>query len=121
MGGKTMEKYKKNKVREFIGDHIRIDGRMIDYRLVTADDYLQAKYNFTEKQLDDYREEHGQIYDLITQIMALKQSCFLMRRVSHSCGSLSDGLYYLKIRLIHELRDSYHFEFDEQLVEEYGK
>lgn len=106
-------------MRNFIGDHLRIDGRMICYRLVTASDYLQAQ-GMSEEEIDQFAEERHQTYKLINQIMALKQSCFLLRRTSYSCGSLSDDLYSLKMRLIHELRNEHNFEFDDEFVERNG-
>jgi len=105
-------------MRDFIGDNIHIDGRMICYRLVTANDYLRAKNEWSEEEVDQFVEKNWEAYTLITQIMALKQSCFLLRRVSHSCQSLSDGLYSLKLRLIRELREEHQIEFDDEFVEQ---
>ena len=52
----------------------------------------------------DFMEDKYEIYQRINQIIALKQSWYLLRRVGCSCGSLSDDLYQLKMRLIHELK-----------------
>jgi hypothetical protein len=90
---------------------------MIPYRLVTAYDYFKAK-KYSEDQIEVFFD--NEIGDLVSQIMGLKQSCYLLRRVSYSCQSLSDNLYHLKNRLIHELRDNYSFEFDDDFVEQYG-
>ena len=51
--------------------------------------------------------------------MALKQSYFLMRRVSYSSGELSESLDELKNRLILELKERHNFEFDDAFVEQY--
>ena len=51
--------------------------------------------------------------------MALKQSCYLLRRTSYSCGSLSDGLYRLKNELIAELETNFNFSFDDDFVENF--
>ena len=75
----------------------------------------------SEKEVEDFSEKNHYVYERITQIMALKQSCWLLRRTSYSCQSLSDGLYSLKLRLIHELRDEFNFEFDDELVERNGE
>ena len=107
-------------MREYIPKTIIIDGRNIEYRLVTAKNYLEAKNEWTEEQIEEFCEKNYEVYKLINQIMALKQSCYLMRRVSYSCGSLSEDLYELKIRLIHELRNKHDFEFDDDFVENYG-
>ncbi|RXZ78092.1 hypothetical protein EBB07_28990 [Paenibacillaceae bacterium] len=104
-------------MRDYIGDYIRIDGRMIPYRIVTATDYFQAK-GFNDTEIDKYFDTG--IGELVNQIIGIKQSCFLLRRVSHSCQSLSDGLFNLKNNLIHELRNEHSFEFDDEFVEEYG-
>lgn len=112
-------------MRKYIYNEIKIDGRNIPYAIVTAEDYLLAK-DILDGNAEDYdelfekwEEENYEIYELITQILALKQSCFLMRRVSYSCGTLSDGLYCLKNRLIIELKEKYNFDFDDDFVENY--
>lgn len=107
-------------MREYIPGRISIDGRNIEYRLVTASNYLEAKNEWSEEQIEEFCDKNYEAYILINQIMALKQSCYLMRRVSHSCGSLSVDLYALKLRLIHELREKHQFEFDDDFVENYG-
>lgn len=104
-------------LREYIGDNISIDGRMIWYRLVNATEYFLAK-GYSEKEVEDFFDKG--IGETVNQIMAIKQSCYLLRRTSYSCQSLSDDLFSLKNRLIHELREKYNFEFDDQFVEEYG-
>ncbi len=107
-------------MRDFIGDQLDIDGRMIVYRLFTAHCYLMAK-GMSEKEVEDWADKNWSAYELITQIMALKQACFLLRRTTHSCGSLSDGLYSLKMRLIRELQEEHGFEFDDAFVERDGE
>ena len=107
-------------MREYTGDQLKIDGRMICYRLVTATDYLRAK-GLTEDEAEAFVENKYSTYELINQIMALKQSCFMLRRTSYSCGSLSDGLYRLKVRLIRELREEHRVEFDDAFVERNGQ
>jgi hypothetical protein len=107
-------------MREFIGDNIHIDGRMIQYRLVTARDYLKAK-RWSEKKIDEFADKQYEVYQMINQVMALKQSCFLLRRTGYSCQSLSDDLYSLKMRLIRELKDQHNFEFDDEFVERDGR
>ena len=107
-------------MREFIGDHIQIDGRMIGYRIFTASQYLEEKYpEWSESKLDKFIDKNYSLYEMLNQVMALKQSCFLLRRVSYSCGSLSDCLFNLKLELIQKLKNEYNFEFDEDLVESY--
>ena len=103
-------------MRDFIGDHLHIDGRMIAYRLVNAGDYLQAK-GMTEEEIEDFADTKPAVYELINQIMALKQACFMFRRTSYSCGSLGEDLYRLKMRLIRELHDEHGFDFDDEFVE----
>lgn len=102
-------------MREYINKEIRIDGRNIPYPVFTAPQYFEMHDRV--ENVDDFIEENEDIYTLVTQILALKQSCFLLRRVSHSCQSLSDNLYYLKNRLIAELREKYNYEFDDNWME----
>lgn len=106
-------------MREFIGDTTHIDGRTIVYKLVTARDYLKYKEKMTDDEIDTFQDEKYEVYTLINQVMALKQSCFLFRRTSHSCQSLSDDLYALKTKLIFELREQYNFKFDDDFVEKF--
>lgn len=106
-------------MRDYIGGKISIDGRMIEYRLITASDYLEAK-GMSEEEIEEFSDVNYTIFQMINQIMALKQSCYLLRRTSYSCGSLSSDLYELKLRLIQELKDNYDFEFDDEFVENYG-
>lgn len=107
------------KLREYgCEDNLHIDGRNIPYQLVTAGDYLYAKNeNWTEEDLEKFQDNQYEIYKRISQIMALKQSCVLLRHTSHSCQSLSDNLFDLKLELMRELSEKYNFEFDEDLVE----
>lgn len=107
-------------MRDFIKDNISIDGRNIEYRLVTVSDYLKAKDNLNPSQIDDFIDNHNKEYTLINQIMAIKQSCYLLRRVSHSCGSLAEDLYDLKLKLIRKLKTNYNYDFDDNFVEMYG-
>jgi hypothetical protein len=107
-------------MREFIGDHLKIDGRMIAYRLITANDYLQAK-GLSEKKIEKFVNKNYAAYKLINQVMALKQACFMLRRTSYSCQSLSEDLFSLKMRLIKELHDEYKFDFDDEFVERDGE
>lgn len=103
--------------REYIGDYISIDGRMIWYKLVNATEYFLVK-GYSDEEIKGFFDKG--IGEIVNQIMAIKQSCYLLRRTSHSCQSLSGDLYSLKNRLIHELREKYSFEFDDQFVEEFG-
>lgn len=115
--------------RKFSGKELKIDGRDIDYDLVTALDYLVAKNvdglgeiedeDDFERAIEEWEEKNYHIYERITQIMALKQSCYLLRRTSYSCGSLSDGLYHLKNELIAELETKFNFIFDDDFVENF--
>jgi len=107
-------------MRDFIGDNLHIDGRMICYRLITVGDYLEAK-GWSEEEIEEFADKNHYVYELINQVMALKQACFLFRRISHSCGSLSDDLYRLKMRLIRELKETYDFDFDDEFVERDGQ
>lgn len=104
-------------MRDFIPGGVRIDGRMIPYRIFTANDYFEAK-KYSQREINKFFK--SDICDLVSQIMGLKQSCYLLRHTSHSCQSLSDNLYNLKLQLIHELREKHDFIFDDQFVEDYG-
>lgn len=106
-------------MRDFIGNEVYIDGRSIPFRLVTGYDYLLAK-GWSEKKADAFLDNNDGAYTLLNQIMGLKQACFLLRHTSHSCQSLPDNLYSLKMRLIHELKEKYNFDFDDQFVNDCG-
>lgn len=105
-------------IRSYIGDGIKIDGRMIGYRIFNNEGYLEAK-GLTDEEIEEFIENNDEICELITQIIAVKHSCWLLRRTSYSCGSLSDGMYQLKLKLINELKEKYEYDFDDKLMEEY--
>ena len=104
-------------LRDYIGDYIKIDGRMIGYRVETASDYLELK-GLSKEEILKFEEDHFEEYRLINTILAVKHSCWLLRRTSHSCGSLAEDMYQLKLELIGKLKDEYNYEFDDELVEE---
>lgn len=107
-------------MREYTGENnLHIDGRNIPYQLFTAYHYLQVKHNFTEEEVYEFQEKHFELYQKINQIIALKQSCVLLRHTSYSCGSLTDDLYSLKNELIRYIDDEFAYEFDEELMENY--
>lgn len=105
-------------MREFIGDSISIDGRMIGYRIVTVSDYLNEK-GLSEEEIEDFANNTPEIHQLINQIIAVKQSCWLLRRTSHSCGSLSYDMLELKEKLMSELKEKHGYNFDDVLMEEH--
>lgn len=108
-------------MREYIKGNVSIDGRNIPYPCHTAIDYLALKENMSDEEIEIFSENNYDCFQIITQIMALKQSCYLLRRVSYSCGTLSGSLYELKLRLINELKDKYNFNFDDDFVENFCK
>jgi len=103
-------------MRDFIGGDLCIDGRQIPFRVFTYACYFEAK-GYSEKQIEKITEEKGEMITVLNQVIALKQSCFLLRCVRYSCGTLSDDLYALKNRLINELKEKYNFDFDEDMVD----
>ena len=116
-----MNKNLEKRLREYKHEYnLNIDGRNIPYALVTAFDYLLAKNeNWTKNQVYDFKKNNYEIYKKLNQIIALKQSCVLLRNTSYSCQSLPDDLFELKLELIHELREKYNYEFDEDLYENF--
>ncbi len=103
-------------MREYINEAVKIDGRKIPYPVYTAVDYLLLHDKIED--IDAYMEENYELCKTINQIMAIKQSCFLLRNTTHSCQSLSDDLYELKIRLIAELKEKHNYKFDDEWVED---
>ena len=103
-------------MREYIeNENLRIDGRNIPYPIVTATDYFV--YHDKVDNVDEIIDNQPEVAELITQILGLKQSCFLLRHTTHSCQSLPDGLYNLKIRLINELKAKHGYIFDDAWME----
>lgn len=108
------------KLRQYMSENnLHIDGRNIPYQLFTAHHYLMVKHHFTEDEVYEFQENNYELYQKINQIIALKQSCVLLRHTSYSCGSLSDDLYALKMELIKDIYDKFAYEFDEELMESY--
>lgn len=102
-------------MREYINKTCRIDGRMIPYPVFTSGEYFALHDKI--KNVDDFIDANPEIEELVTQVLALKQSCFLLRHTTYSCQSLNDGLYHLKLRLIKELKEKYNYEFDDAWME----
>lgn len=105
-------------MREYINEPVKIDGRKIPYPVYTAVDYLRYHDEIEEDALEEYCENNAGICKMINQIMAIKQSCFLLRDTTHSCQSLSDDLYDLKLLLMVKLEEKYDYIFDDEWVEE---
>ena len=103
--------------REYRKERLRIDGRTIPYTISTASGYLAAHDDMPDEKIDDFYNKNPDLYTRINQIIALKQSCFLLLHTSHSCQSLSDDLYALKIELIKEIKEKYGYEFDDTWME----
>jgi len=104
-------------MREFIGGKISIDGRKLPFEIVTAYDYAIAKrWIKDEADFENTYEENSGKYELITDILALKSSHFLLRRCSHSCGSLPDSIYYIMNVKCIELNQKYGEEFDFDMI-----
>lgn len=109
-------------IRPYIDNKkLSIDGRMIPYPLVTAGDYLEAKHNMTEEEVEKFIDDHYEQYTMLNTIIAMKQSCFLLRNVSYSCGSLSDNLYAHKNDMVGKYNETYDVPFDEDFYENYSK
>ena len=103
-------------MRNYIKREISIDGRKIPYPIFTAIEYLSEHDGIDEEDENWYEDNYGKI-QLINQIIAIKQSCYLLRRTSYSCGSLAHDLLQLKKRLMKELKDKYNYEFDDEWME----
>ncbi len=109
-------------IRPYIDNkNLSIDGRMIPYPLVTAGDYLEAKHNMSEDEVNKFMDENYEQYTMLNTIIAMKQSCFLLRNVRYSCGSLSDNLYAHKKDMVAKYNETYDVPFDEDFYENYSK
>lgn len=102
-------------MREYINSDIRIDGRTIPYPVFTSCEYFALHDGIDD--IDNFIDRNPEIDKLVTQILALKQSCFLLRHTTHSCQSLSDSLCDLKIHLVKELTEKYKYAFDDEWME----
>lgn len=110
---------KEVELREYINSVVKIDGRNIPYPVSDSSQYFVLHDGI--KEVDDFMEENHEIDEMVTQILAIKQSCFLLRNTTYSCQSLSDSLYSLKIRLIKELNEKYNYKFDDDWMESFVK
>lgn len=105
-------------MREYIKKPIHIDGRNIPIGVVTAIDYmiLTNLVEDDEQVIEDYCENNLEITELISEILALKTSHYLLRRVSYSCGSLSDAIYKMMNEKCIKLNELYKIEFDFDII-----
>ncbi len=109
-------------IRPYIDNkRLSIDGRMIPYPLATAGDYLEAKYSMTAEEVDSFIDNHYEQYTMLNTIIAMKQSCFLLRSTSYSCQSLSDNLYEHKKDMVAKYNETYDEPFDEDFYENYSR
>lgn len=109
-------------IRPYIDNkRLDIDGRMIPYPLVTAGDYLEAKHNMSEDEVNKFMDENYEQYTMLNTIIAMKQSCFLLRNVRYSCGSLSGNLYAHKKDMVAKYNETYDVPFDEDFYENYSR
>lgn len=109
-------------IRPYIGmDNLHIDGRMIPYPLVNCCDYIMAKNpEMTDEEYEDYAESHYDQVQMLNAIIAMKQSCVLLRHTAYSCGSLSDSLFRHKNEMVVKYNELYPDEpFDESFYEHY--
>ena len=102
-------------MRDYINRNIRIGGRLIPYPVYTSWEYFELHDGIED--VEDFVDSNPAIEELVTQILALKQSCFLLRHTTHSCQSLSDSLFSLKLKLIKELKEKYNYNFDDVWME----
>lgn len=102
-------------MRDYIDRNIRIDGRLIPYTVYTSWEYFELHDRIED--VESFVESNPEIEELVTRILALKQSCFLLLHTAYSCQSLSDSLYGLKLKLIRELKEKYSYEFDDAWME----
>ena len=82
------------------------------------------KNNWKDSDVENFIEdshENYEIFILINQILGLKHSHWLLRRTTHSCGSLSDSLYYLKNELIFKLKYDFNYDFNEEWVDSFSE
>lgn len=103
--------------RPYINQEISIDGRQIPYPVFTAYGYLLEKEGMDSEAADSWYGNNENLYELLNQILAIKQSCYLLRHTSHSCGSLSESLFSLKEELIMKFNLLSDLTFDETWVE----
>ena len=104
-------------MREYINKRVSIDGRNIPYTVDTVSEYLVEHDHMSQEEIEHFCDHNYEVYHKINQILAIKQSCFLLRHTSYSCQSLSDDLYQLKLQLIKELEEQYNYKFDDEWME----
>ena len=109
-------------IRPYIDNkRLHIDGRMIPYPLVNASDYLEEKFGMKDNEIESFIDNHYKQYTMLNTIIAMKQSCFLLRHVGYSCGSLASDLYDHKKEMVAEYNKTYDPPFDEDFYENYSK
>ena len=103
--------------REYLETRLHIDGRNIPYPVFNASMYLEEHDRMSEEAIEEFCETKPELYTRLNQIIALKQSCFLLRHTGYSCESLSDDLFNLKMELIKEIKMYFGYEFDDAWME----
>lgn len=104
-------------MRDYISTNVVIDGRHIPYPIQNAAEYFLEHEHLTSEEIELIIYNQYDLFQKVSQIIALKQSCFLLWHTTHSCQSLHDSLIDLKNNLIKELSEVYQFVFDEEWLE----
>jgi len=106
-------------MRPYIKADMNIDGRNIPYPVDTACEYLRLHDNVVD--MDEFVDNRYELLQRLNQIIALKQSCFLLRHTAYSCESLADDLFSLKLELIRRTKEEFGYEFDDAWMEQFAK
>ena len=102
-------------MRDYINQKYQDRWKIDSYPVYTSWEYFELHDGIED--VEDFVDSNPAIEELVTQILALKQSCFLLRHTTHSCQSLSDSLFSLKLKLIKELKEKYNYNFDDVWME----
>ena len=95
-----------------------IDGRMLPYYpVINAVEYLLRHDGLSQKDVDRLMDNQYEMVVLLSQIIGLKCSCYMLRNTTFMCESVPDSLYRLKNELIKELAEKYQYTFDDEWME----
>ena len=94
-----------------------INGKQIPYTVTNAADYFMIHDQISLKEIDSFIENNHDLYKIVSEIIGLKISCFLLWHTTNVCQSLHDSLVDLKKSLIKELKTDFGYIFDEAWLE----
>lgn len=101
--------------------NVHIDTVIPAFEITSAAKYLAVHDGLSQEEIDNVIDGMPELYQKLTQVLAVKHSISLLRRTGGLCQSLTDSLIILGIELERELKAKYNYDFDDVWLDAYGR